>query len=82
MDRGEELHLDLPARKAEAFLEDLRVGGADVTREEVLERDVQEVDEARVVGDPRSVEVAEADEDVGPEQGLRLAGEVLHHRER
>ena len=43
-----------------------------MAREEVLERDVEEVDEARVVRDPRRVEVAEADEDVGAEQGYAL----------
>jgi hypothetical protein len=34
-----------------------------VSGEEILERDVQEVDEPRVVGDPGGVEVPEADED-------------------
>ena len=55
--------------------------------EEVLEGLVQEVDEVRVVGDARRVEVAEADEDGGGEHGdaagrSGLAAEVLHDGER
>ena len=69
VDRREELDLDLRAREAEAFLEDQRIGLADVAREEVLERDVQEVDEPRVIRDSRRVQVPEADEDRCLEQG-------------
>jgi len=69
VDRREELDLDLGAREAEALLEDQRVRLADVAGEEILERDVQEVDEPRVVGDPGGVEVPEADEDRCLEQG-------------
>jgi len=69
VDRREELDLDLGAREAEALLEDQRVRLADVAGEEILERDVQEVDEPRVVGDPGCVEVPEADEDRCLEQG-------------
>jgi hypothetical protein len=45
-----------------------------VAGEEVLEGLVQEVDEVRVVGDPRRVEIAEPDEDGGLEQSLRRSG--------
>jgi hypothetical protein len=62
MDGGEELHLDLDGGEPETVPEDIRIGTPHVTGEEVLEGLVQEVDEVRVVGDPRGVEVAEPDE--------------------
>jgi len=80
---GEELHLDLDRGEAEAVPEHLGVRPSHVAGEEVLEGLVQEVDEVRVVGDPRRVEVAEPYEDAGLEQSpvsVRLADQALEPR--
>ena len=68
-DRRQELDLDLHGGEADAFAVQLRIRLPQVARAEVLERHVEEVDEVRVVGDPRRIEVAEANEDGRAEQG-------------